>query len=344
MAMNESVVDKPDPGARLSDLTNLATPFAIRVAVSLGVADRIADGVTDLDALATACGADRDALARLLRYLAHRGVFAEPTSETFALTEIGELLCERSITGKGTWLDLSGLGARMDLAYGGLLHTVRTGEPGYATVHGHTFWGDLDAHPPYRTFFDELMRSQQRLTAPQVAAVYDWDTVTRVVDVGGGSGGLIAELLTTHPHLRGTVVDRPEPIATAERRFHDAGVADRGTALVGDFFEPLPAGADVYVISRALTDWNDESATAILRRCAEAAGTGGRVLIVEVLPTDPYVPHLSTYDLEMLVLVGGRERGEADHVALAADAGLRHTRTLRGRDGLTLIEFTSVGR
>jgi 2,7-dihydroxy-5-methyl-1-naphthoate 7-O-methyltransferase len=107
----------------------------------------------------------------------------------------------------------------------------------------------------------------------------------------------------------------------------------------GDFFAALPAGADVYVVSRALTDWNDDAATTILRRCAEAAGPGGRVLVVEVLPTEPHVPHLSSYDLTMLVLVGGRERNVADHVALAAAAGLTLTRTFHGASGLTLIEF-----
>jgi hypothetical protein len=196
------------------------------------------------------------------------------------------------------------------------------------------------AAPSGRRYFDDLMASQQRQTAPQVAACYDWSAVTHVVDVGGGSGALLAELLGTHTHLRGTFVDRPGAAQVAERRFTESGLAQRTETVAGDFFGPLPPGGDVYVVSRAITDWNDRDAIAILRRCREAAGAAGRVLIVEVLPTEPHVPHLAPFDLQMLVVVGGRERSLADFEALARDAGLAVTQILRGRDGLTLIECT----
>ncbi|HEY0167510.1 MAG TPA: methyltransferase [Jatrophihabitans sp.] len=337
MAVDSSASD--DASSRLDRLVDLATPFAVRTAVTLGVPDQIAAGVRHLDDLAKACEADRGALARLLRYLVHKGVFTETSPEVFALTDVGELLCDRSGGGRGAYLDLNSNGARTELAFIGLPHAIRTGEPSYATVHGRDLWADLDANPEMRAYFDELMLSQQRLTAPQVAALYPWNEVGHVTDVGGGSGGLLAELLLAHPHLRGTLVDRPEPVATAARRFAECGVADRAEGVPGDFFNPLPAGADVYVVSRALTDWSDKHARTILRRCAEAAGAQGRVLVVEVLPTEPYVAHLSSYDLVMLVSVGGRERGVDDHVALAADAGLALRRTYSGAAGLTLLEF-----
>jgi hypothetical protein len=251
------------------------------------------------------------------------------------------------VTGKGEWLDLGGFGARSDMAYGGLLHSVRTGEPGYASVHGRTYWEDLNAEPSYGAFFDNLMLSQQAATASQVATLYDWTSVGHVIDVGGGTGGLLAEVLRTHPHLRGTLVDRPDAARTAADRLAGVGLADRATVVAGDFFEPLPRGGDVYVVSRVLTDWSDRHAAAILRRCAEAVaastGESGRVLVVEVLPTQPHVPYLSPYDLTMLVLVGGRERCEADHIALAASVGLSVTATKHGTDGLTLIEFAVAG-
>lgn len=329
-----------DAAGRLDGLTDLVTPLAVRTAVTLGVPDRIAAGTTKLDDLAQACGADRDALGRLLRHLAHREVFAETEADVFALTDIGALLCDRTGGGYGTRLDLDGYAARMDLAILGLPHAVRTGEPGYAQVHGRDLWSDLDATPGFRAHFDELMASLQESTAHQVATLYPWHGVRSVTDVGGGSGRLLVELLTAHRHLRGVLVDRPEPVATAVARFAEHGVADRAEAVAGDFFEPLPGGSDVYVVSRALTDWNDTAAAAILRRCAEAAGPTGRVLVVEVLPTEPHVPHLSPYDLRMLVEVGGRERDRAAHDALAATAGLEPAATFAGDAGLTLMEFT----
>jgi 2,7-dihydroxy-5-methyl-1-naphthoate 7-O-methyltransferase len=330
-----------DPGARLESLTDLATPFAIRTAVTLRVPDQITSGVEDLRDLAAACGADPDALGRLLRFLVHKGVFAEVSPDKFALTDVGELLADRACAGRAAYLDLDGTAARMDLAFAGLPHAIRTGEPGYATVYGRDFWADLDAEPAYRAYFDELMRVQQLVTAPQVAALYPWREVGRVVDVGGGSGGLLAEVLGAFPHLRATLVDRADPAATATRTFADRGLAGRTDVVVGDIFEPLPGGGDVYVVSRVLTDWSDARATTILRRCAQAAGSAGRVLIIEALPTQPHVPHLSPFDLKMLVLVGGRERGPDDFVALAAAAGLAPARVYHGQAGLTLMEFTA---
>jgi hypothetical protein len=333
----------PDEGpvGRLNQLADLVTPFAVRTAVTLRIPDQIASGVDHIDDLAVACEADPGALGRLLRYLVHKGVFEEASPGVFALTEVGALLGDRSGGGHGAYLDLAGLGARMDLACAGLPHAIRTGEPAYRTVHGRDLWADLDANPAYRAYFDELMLSQQKLTAPQVASLYPWGEVTHVVDVAGGSGGLLAEVLDAHHHLRGTLVERPAPAATAVAGFAQRGLADRTDVVIGDFFSPLPAGADVYVVSRALTDWNDESATAILRRCADAASAGGRVLVVEVLPTEPHVPHLSPYDLLMLVVAGGRERSVDDHVALAAAAGLSLRQICRGHGGLTLLEFVA---
>jgi 2,7-dihydroxy-5-methyl-1-naphthoate 7-O-methyltransferase len=332
-----------DAAARLGRLTDLATPFAVRTAVTLRVPDQIAAGVEHLGDLARACGADPDALGRLLRYLAVKGVLVERSPDVFALTEVGALLCDRGGGGHGAYLDLDGLGARMDLAYAGLPHAIRTGGPAYASVHGRDFWADLDAQPALRAYFDQLMLSQQAFTAPEVASLYPWRDVRHVTDVAGGAGGLLATLLAAHPHLRGTLVDRAEPVATAARTFAERGLADRAEVVVGDFFHPLPPGADVYVVSRALSDWDDAQATAILRRCAQAAGATGRVLVVEVLPGDAHGRHASAYDLKMLVLVGGRERGVDEHVALAAQAGLGLVRTYRGTAGLTLLELAASG-
>jgi SAM-dependent methyltransferase len=319
-------------------MIDLATPFAIRVVATLGVAEQLADGERDIDALAAAVGADPDALARVLRYLVHREVFTEDRKGHFGLTDVSRLLLDRSPAGMGRWLDLESMGGRMDLAYNGLLHSVRTGEVAYPVVHGRNFWEDL-GFEVHRRFIDELMLVQSKMTSPQVAELYDWSAVTDVVDVGGGSGGLLAELLGKHPHLRGVLVDLPSAPAVARQLFAERGLADRTEIVTGSFFEKLPAGHDVYTIARAITDWPDAEATQILARMAEAAGEKGRVVIVEVLPTDPQVPYSTSFDLEMLATVGGRERTLEDFNAIAADAGLVPTRVFRGQQALVLLEY-----
>ncbi len=329
--------------ARLRSLIDLATPFAIRVAASLRVAEQLEAGVHEVNALAAAVDADPDALARLLRYLVHREVFTEGPQAHFGLTEVSRMLLDRSPAGMGRWLDLEPIGGRMDLAYNGLLHSVRTGEVAYPVVHDRTFWEDLD-NEVHRRFIDELMLVQGSRTSPQVAELYDWSAVTDVVDVGGGSGGLLAELLGRHPQLRGVLVDLPNAPAVTQELFAERGLSDRTEIVTGTFFDPLPAGHDVYTIARAITDWPDKESIQILARMAEAAGERGRVLIIEVLPTEPQVPYSTSFDLEMLVTVGGRERTLADFDAIAADAGLVSTRVIRGQQGLVLLEYACASR
>ena len=91
--------------------------------------------------------------------------------------------------------------------------------------------------------------------------------------------------------------------------------------VAGSFFDPLPAGAGGYLLSAILHDWDDEAARAILRRCAEAAGTDGAIMVVEKIGADG--ESLRTgMDLRMLAYFGGRERGVAELTALASASGL----------------------
>ena len=217
---------------------------------------------------------------------------------------------------------LDGFGGRMDLAFTGLAHTVRTGEPAWEQVFGLPFWDYLDANPAISASFDATMAVDGGNSA--VAERYDWAAVRHVADIGGGTGTLIAEVLQRNPGLRGTLADLPETAARARQYLAGLGLDGRCDVVGQSFFDPLPAGADAYLLNRVIHDWDDAAATAILRRCAEAAGSTGRVLVVESHGTpggDPAA--FAEMNLRMLVLAGGRERTLDDYAALAADAGLR---------------------
>ncbi|MEJ3653053.1 methyltransferase [Actinomycetes bacterium KLBMP 9759] len=327
----------------LREMADLAGPFAVRVAATLRLADRIDGGCDGLVELAAATGTNPDALGQLLRYLARRGVLVEEGSGRFGLTDAGRLLRESGPSGRRQWLDLDGLGFRMDMAYAGLLHSVRTGEPGYAAVHGATLWEDLDATPAARAWFDAVMRAEQRRTAPQVASLVDWSGAETVADVGGGNGGLLAQVLAEHGHLRGALVDRPASEAAATATFAEMGVADRARFVAASFFEPLPVTADVVVVSRVLSDWPEEAARTVLGHCAAAARPDGRVIVVEVLHTGGGVPSQNPhFDLDMLVTVGGRERTVAGFEQLAASVRLAVAEVLRGDDGLVVLDLVAV--
>jgi 2,7-dihydroxy-5-methyl-1-naphthoate 7-O-methyltransferase len=158
-----------------------------------------------------------------------------------------------------------------------------------------------------------------------VADGYDWTPVRHMADIGGGTGTLIAEVLRRHPQLHGTLADLPETAARARQHLAGLGLEGRREVVGQSFFDPLPTGADAYLLSRVIHDWDDAAAIAILRRCAEAAGSDGRVLVIESHAADGDSAGFAEMNLRMLVLAGGRERTIDDYAALAVAAGLQVT-------------------
>ena len=314
--------DDDAAGARLWSLAHLGTPMAVRVAATLRIADHVADGVRTAPELAKVVGADPDALERLLRYLAARGVFARDAEGGYDLTPTSEPLRDGHPAGMRAMLDVHSAVGRAELCFVHLLHSIETGEPAYPLMFGSSFWTDMAADPERSASFDARMAADTWERAPHVAAGFDWGRLGHVVDVGGGNGTQLVELLAAHPALRGTLVDQPQAAEAARATLAAAGFADRGTVVAGDFFAPLPAGAGGYLLSLIIHDWDDDAARRILRRCAEAAGPGGSVFVVENLGPDGESPHTGM-DLRMLAYYGGKERGLAELTELAAGAGLR---------------------
>ena len=321
-AIGGTALDGPTAWRTLTPLMDLVTPMALRVAVTLRLPDLVGEDGSDLDDLAARAGADPDALGRLLRHLVSRDVFVEPRPGTFAVNGTAALLRRDHPSAVWRWLDLDGFGGRMDLAFTGLADTVRTGQPAWQAVFGAPFWQYLDANPELSASFDATMAANAAYR--ELAEGYDWSALTRVADVGGGTGALLAELLLRHDGLRGMLIDLPDTASRAQRYLAGRGLADRCETVGRSFFDELPGGADAYVLNRVLHDWTDAEATAILSRCAAAAGPRGRVLILESLGTLEADPAMfAEMNLRMLVLSGGRERTIDDYRALAAAAGLR---------------------
>jgi 2,7-dihydroxy-5-methyl-1-naphthoate 7-O-methyltransferase len=305
-----------DQPVDLFALSDLCTPWCIHVAATLRIAEHIAAGVDKIDDLAAAAGCNAENLHHVLGELVHKGVFEEPEPGRFALNEAARGLLE---PGARVGLDLNGIGGRMAHAWGSLLSYVRTGAPGYHEIFGRPFWEDLDAHPEVAASFDALIGPAGH-GAPNAEFEISggWEPVRTIVDVGGGSGAMLAEIVRARPHVHGTLVDLPRTVARAEETFRAAGVAGRVTTVGQSFFEPLPAGADLYLLRGVLNDWPDREAVAILKRCAEAARPGGRVVVLKSVGSEGAPKRLF---IEM-VLCGGKPRSVAEFRELARESGL----------------------
>jgi SAM-dependent methyltransferase len=304
-----------DPRARLRELSDLATPWAIHVAATLRLADHVAAGARTEVELAQAARADPGTLGRLLRLLVAQGVFAEPRPGEVELNDVSRLLLDEE--GWRPWLDLDGAPGIWTESWTRLLCAVRTGSPG---EDEQSFQERLAADPDRWGSFDDLMAAQVEATAAALGAAYDWSGVAHVVDVGGGTGTLLRELLQAQRHLRGTLLELPEVAAKARATFADAGLAGRCDVVEGSYFDVMPAG-DVYCLSQILHGFPDEPAAQVLRRCTESGGQDTRILVLERL-LDPNDAASTAFDLFMLTLGGGRQRRADQFRALAERAGL----------------------
>ena len=320
----------------LSQLTDLQTPWCIHTVATLRIAEHMAAGLSSAADLAAAAGCDPAVLRSLLSYLVSRGVFEQPAPGHFARNAAASQLFDGP---QAQFLDLGGIGGRMAYAWGTLPGYVRTGQPGYHELYGRPFWDDVAAHPGVAASFDELMGlAGHGPPDPDLELSDGWDQVRMVVDVGGGTGAMLAAILRARPQVRGTLVNLPGAVARSGAVFAAAGVAGRATPVAQSFFDPLPAGADLYLLKKVLNDWPDAETVAILRRCAEAArpsGTGqpaGRVLVLGGVAPDGE-EHSLAIDM---VLTGGRTSSLTEFREQARQAGLAVTAAGQQKSGFVV--------
>ncbi|WP_374205878.1 methyltransferase [Crossiella sp. S99.2] len=324
-----------DHVGKLRALAGLATPMALRVAVTLGLPDRLRGTPATAEQLATEQRLSPIALDLLLAHLTALDVL-ERTGSGYRTTEFGAALCTDADNGLANFLHFNLAGGRADLAFTELLHSVTTGEAAYTRKHGQDFWADLAEQPRLRESFDRQMTHRFREQVPRIVAGYDWGRFDHLVDVGGGVGTLLAAILTAHPGLRGHLVDLEPTAAVADRIFREQGLGDRAVASAGSFFDPLPPGAQAYLLCDILHDWDDEHAHRILARCVAAVPADGRILVIE--PVGGRKAN-TEFELAMLVIFGGRERTLDEFRALGSAHGLALDAVTDLTEQRCLLEF-----
>lgn len=212
--------------ATIRRMAGLATPMALRVAVTLGLPDRLLGDGASVDELAVELTVAPVALDLLLGHLATLGV-VERTSTGYRTSAYGANLCADAGNGLTNLLHLDTAGGRAELAFVELAHSITTGQAAYPRRHGQDFWADLAEFPHLRESFDRQMTHRIREQIPQIVAGFDWSRFSTIVDVGGGHGGVLAAILATHPRMHGHLVDL-EPTAAEARRTSALTILTRG--------------------------------------------------------------------------------------------------------------------
>jgi C-methyltransferase len=318
------------------NLTNaVVVSSSIHVVAELGVADHIGEDPIGVTELASRCGADPDALDRVLRLLAAHGVFCD-LGGAYEHTEPSRLLRSdhpRSMRAFARMMRLPVFTATL----GQLQHSLHTGSPALEQVAPEGLWPCLQAHPAEAEVFGQAMTAKAGADIAAVLGAYDFSRFGTIADIGGGRGHLLRAVLDAVPAAQGVLFDLPGVIETLELD------RDRLTVRAGDFFvDPLPS-ADVYILMEVIHDWSDAEAAAILRAIRRAAQPTAVVLIIEGVITEQQPdPRVQTLDVIMLAFTGGRERSPDQLEKLLDSADLRLNKIIETTGPMSIIEAVTT--
>jgi len=310
---------------------------AIYVAAKLGIADLLKDGPQSYVALAVATGSDAPSLFRLLRALSSVGIFSQLGKDCFALSRLAESL--RTDTPASLRKMVITIGEIHYQACGNLLHSVRTGSSAFLKTFGTSLFDYLRQNVDAGDAFHQGMANVASMLAYAVLMAYDFGGIYSIVDIGGGRGTLLEKILQFNPEMRGTVFDTAATIEGATQQLGNNAWGSRCSYVSGDFFTSVPQGADAYLLSGVIHDWDDDRAIRMLGNCRRAMTRNSRLLVVDMVVPDNGVNCFSKLlDLNMLVMTGGRERTETELRALLDASGYKLTKIVPTMAPQSVIE------
>ena len=311
---------------------------ALYVVAKLGIADLLASGPQNVSQLAVATETSERSLYRVLRSLAAVDIFRETDPKVFELTAYADALrsdAPNSFRNGAIFMGEEWVWKVM----GQMLYSVQTGNAAWAHVQGSDVFDYMADNPGHFEIFNRAMTDMSVSAAPAIVDAYDFSPFKTIVDIAGGHGYMLAQVLKANPALRGVLFDVEPVIAGVGAILEKEGVTDRVEKVAGDFFESIPSGADAYMMKHIIHDWNDELSIKILRNIAAAMSAQAKLLIVEMVVPEGNEPHFSkVMDLGMLVLPGGVERTRQEYYTLLADAGLRLVRIIPTQTSLSILE------
>jgi len=327
----------PSPLVLFQMATGYWLSQAIYVAAKLGIADFLSDGPQSCAVLAAATGSDAPSLFRLMRALASVGVFSHVGGDRFALSRLAKSL--QTDVHESLRAMVITIGEIHYQACGDLLHSIQTGSPAFNNVFQASLFDYLRQNVDAADAFNQGMTNVSSMLAYAVLMAYDFAGISSIVDIGGGQGKLLGRILQFNPEMRGTVFDTPSTIERTMQQLGNDGWGRRCSYVPGDFFTSVPEGADAYLLSSVIHDWDDDRAITILRNCGSAMTKNSRVLLVDTIVPDAASPSFSKFlDLNMLVMNGGRERTKAEFCALLEAADYNVTRIVPTMAPQSVIE------
>ena len=334
----QRVLDREPVEQMLQMMSGFWVSRGLWIAAKLGISDLLVNGAKSVATLATETGTHSDSLYRILRALAMAGVYAEGENRSFSLTPVSETL-RSDVVGSLRGAVIAEMGQAHYEAWGNLMASVKTGEIAFDNRFGKDIWAYFQTEPEQAENFNRYMASMSEPLNQAISMKYDFSGHKRLIDVGGGIGGMISAILAKNPNLQGAIYDAPSVVEQAKGFLASKGVADRCETIGGDFFESVPEGGDIYSMRWILHDWEDSKSLKILENIKKVLPENGKLLLAEAVVPEAGEPHFSKFfDLIMLVMTGGRERTEKEWTELLEKGGYKIERIIPTESFLSIIE------
>lgn len=315
----------------------------IKTAAELNIADHLEAGPQTISSLAKKTDSQEKPLYRIMRALSSVGIFEELENKTFRLNDFGATL----LTGvPGTVKDF--VIANLSEHFPGfmkLTYCAQTGKVPFEHVHGMNLWEYYKEYPELGANFGRGMTGLSNMELSGIIKTYDFSPYKTVVDVGGGNGIMMYAILNATSGSSGIIFDEEHVIADTIRLMPE-NMKERCSVATGNFFDKVPAGADLYTMKWIIHDWNDDECIQILKNCCEAMPKGARLLIIDaVIPDDSQnKPHpAKLLDIVMMACITGRERTLSEFKELIEKAGLQCNQLISiGTEAKSIIECEKV--
>lgn len=309
--------------------------------VKLGIPDCLESGEKNIAELAALTDSQPDALYRVMRCLSQYDVFNEHDNKIFSQTDISKKLLTNAEIGSKDYLLLCS-----EIIFNAstcLLESIKTGKVAFDSYYGMNFWDYLKQNSDKSALFNNAMQKGFGDSTPAIFAAYDFSPFKFIIDVGGGNGQLVLNILKNNPTSKGLIFDLKQLEESAVNSIKVQELSDRCTFEHGDFFEKIPSHGDAYLLRVILHDWDDVKALAILKKCREAMSLGSKLIIIErIICDDENKTNTYLGDINMLITIGGKERTEEEFNKLFNEAGFKLNKLVLTKSAFSILECEPV--